>query len=232
MTSAPAIIFEDFISLFFPRYCSGCEQGLAKGEDLICTRCMLEMPRSNYHLILENPFYNKLRGRLPVRFVMSLFHFVKAGSVQGVLHALKYRDQPEIGRMLGKVYGNDLLIAGYSDKFDCIIPVPLHPYKKKRRGYNQSEEFGLGMSEVLNIPCEERFLKRMKITETQTKKSRANRWENVKDVFEAGEAGVEGQKILLIDDVVTTGATLEAAGRALLDAGAAELSLACIAATQ
>jgi predicted amidophosphoribosyltransferase len=170
--STPAIILDDFVSLFFPRYCRGCEQGLAKGEDLICTRCMMEMPRSNYHLLTENPFYNKLKGRLPVRFVMSLFHFVKAGSVQSVLHALKYSDQPEIGRLLGNVYGHDLINSGYRGKFDCIVPVPLHPLKKRRRGYNQSEEFGIGMSQVMEIPCSEGYMRRTTMTDTQTRKSR------------------------------------------------------------
>jgi ComF family protein len=194
---------------------------------------MLEMPRSNYHLFPQNPFYNKLKGRLQVRFVMSLFRFVKAGSVQRVLHALKYKDQPEIGRMLGKVYGADLLSGGFRDEFDTIVPVPLHPYKKKRRGYNQSEEFGIGIAELLNIPCSEEFLQRLEVTDTQTKKSRIKRWENVRDVFGVVNPElVANKRILLIDDVVTTGATLEAAGRTLLNAGASELSIACIAATQ
>lgn len=233
MNSTAGVILEDFISLFFPRYCTGCEEALVKGEELVCTRCMLEMPRSNYHLEVENPFYQKLRGRLPIRYVMSLFRFVKTGKVQNILHALKYKDQPELGRMLGKVYGNDLLRAGYHDKFDLIIPVPLHPVKKRRRGYNQSEEFGQGIAELMNIECSDAILKRVAMTETQTRKSRLKRWENVKDVFAIEDPEkVNKKRVLLIDDVVTTGATLEAAGSVLLNGGCGELSIACIAATQ
>lgn len=194
---------------------------------------MLEMPRSNYHLELENPFYNKLKGRLPVRFVMSLFRFVKAGRVQQILHALKYRDQPELGRLLGRIYGNELLTSGYRDQFDMIVPVPLHPYKKRRRGYNQSEEFGSGIAELLQLECTEAYLKRLEMTESQTRKTRIKRWENVKDVFAVTDnKHLEGKRVLLIDDVVTTGATLEAAGAVLLQAGCRDLSIACIAATQ
>ncbi len=191
------------------------------------------MPRSNYHLETDNPFQKKLSGRIPVKFVMSFFKFVKAGNVQHVLHALKYKNQPELGRMLGRVYGNELLNSGYQDQFDLIIPVPLHPLKKRRRGYNQSEEFGLGLAEPLNIACTEEYLKRISLTGTQTKRTKLKRWENVKSVFEAvSPESLYDKRILLVDDVVTTGATLEAAGQTLLDAGCKELSIACIAATQ
>jgi ComF family protein len=233
VNSAAATILDDFISLFFPKYCVGCEESLVKGEELICTRCILEMPRSNYHLEPENAFYNKLKGRLPIKYVMSLFKFVKAGRVQHVLHALKYKNKPELGRLLGKIYGDELAKTGYSGQFEMIIPVPLHPQKKKRRGYNQSEEFALGIGESLQIECTEAFLKRLKMTETQTKRTRLKRWENVKEVFEVlSPDKINGRKIMLVDDVVTTGATLEAAGRVLVDAGCSELSIVCIAATQ
>jgi len=233
VNSSAAVIFDDFVSLFFPKYCAGCEESLVKGEQLICSRCLLEMPRSNYHLDIENPFYQKLQGRLPIRFVMSLYKFVKAGRVQQVLHALKYKDQPEIGRMLGNIYGQDLVNAGYSNEFDLIVPVPLHPRKKSRRGYNQSAEFGMGLAELLNIECSELFLQRSRMTDTQTRKTRLKRWENVSEVFEVlFPEQITGRRIMLVDDVMTTGATLEAAGRTLVDAGCQELSIVCIAATQ
>lgn len=233
MNSTATEILEDFISLFFPRYCAGCEEALVKGEELICSKCILEMPRSNYHLEIDNPFQTKLKGRIPVKFVMSFFKFVKAGRVQHILHALKYKSKPELGRMLGRIYGHELSESGYREQFDIIIPIPLHASKKRRRGYNQSEEFALGLSEALNILCTEEILKRISITETQTKRTRLKRWENVKEVFSVVDAGeIKGKRILLVDDVVTTGATLEAAGKMLIDAGCSELSIACIAATQ
>jgi ComF family protein len=125
------------------------------------------------------------------------------------------------------------MTENYKDQFDFIIPVPLHPSKRRKRGYNQSEEFGKGLSEILNIPCTEKFLKRIKSTTTQTKKSKLNRWENVNEVFEVRDSEeLQGKRVLLVDDVVTTGATLEACGEKLLRAGCGEISIACIAATQ
>jgi ComF family protein len=226
-------VLSDFASLFFPKYCRGCQEALVKGEELICTNCLLELPRSRYHLEQENPFYNRLRGRIPVSNVMTLFKFVKSSRVQHLLHALKYKNQPELGNALGRMYGHDLLEAGYKEKFDLIIPVPLHPSKKRRRGYNQSEEFGKGLSAILEIPCSDDYIKRLVKTETQTKKTRLNRWQNVSEVFLVTKPEkIQGHRVLLVDDVVTTGATLEACGKMLLDAGCKELSIACIASTQ
>lgn len=226
-------IVSDFVCLFFPNCCRGCEESLVKGERIICTRCMLDLPKSNYHLERENPFYLKFSARIPVKFVMTLFKFVKRGKVQHLLHALKYKNQPEIGVELGRVYGADLSAEKYKDQFDVIIPVPLHPTRRRKRGYNQSEEFGKGLGEVLEIPCTEKYLKRVKATTTQTKKTKLSRWENVSEVFEVYEREeLQGKRVLLVDDVVTTGATLEACGQKLLKAGCGEVSIACIAATQ
>lgn len=221
------------MSLFFPRYCRGCHNSLVKGEDLICTDCILEMPRSHYHLEQENPFYQKFRGRLPVKHVMTLFKFVKESRVQQLLHALKYKHQPELGEMLGRVYGKDLVEANYKKSFDLIIPVPLHISRRRIRGYNQSEEFGKGLSQMLEIPCDDSYMMRRAKTETQTLKSKLSRWENVSTIFHVIDPlPIEEKRVLLVDDVVTTGATLEACGQALLHAGCRELSIACIAATQ
>lgn len=234
MSNSPSNgILEDFISLFYPRYCRGCYNSLVKGEDLICTECLLEMPKSYYHLHHDNPFYQKFRGRLPVKHVMTLFKFVKESRVQHVLHALKYKQQPEIGEMLGRIYGKDLLEADYSERFDLIVPVPLHTSRRKLRGYNQSEEFGKGLSQILEVPCDDTYMVRAAKTETQTHKSKLSRWENVNRIFEViNAASIAEKRVLLVDDVVTTGATLEACGDALLRAGCRELSIACIAATQ
>jgi ComF family protein len=191
------------------------------------------MPKSYYHLFQDNPFYRKFKGRLPVRHVMTLYKFAKQSRVQQVLHALKYKQQPELGEMLGRVYGHDLLLAHFKNAFDLIVPVPLHASRRKIRGYNQSEEFGKGLSQMLGVPCDDSCMKREAKTETQTHKSKLSRWENVNHIFQVVNATpISSRKILLVDDVVTTGATLEACGQALLDAGCGELSIACIAATQ
>lgn len=234
MSNSPSNgILEDFISLFYPRYCRGCHNSLVKGEDLICTQCLLEMPKSYYHLHPDNPFFQKFRGRLPLKHVMTLFKFTKESRVQHVLHALKYKQQPEIGEMLGRIYGKDLLEANYSRTFDLIVPVPLHVSRRKLRGYNQSEEFGKGLSQILDVPCNDTYMVRAAKTETQTHKTKLSRWENVNRIFEVINPGsIAGKRVLLVDDVVTTGATLEACGEALLGAGCRQLSIACIAATQ
>jgi ComF family protein len=221
------------VSLFFPRYCRSCYNSLVKGEDLICTNCILEMPKSHYHLEQENPFYQKFRGRLPVKHVMTLFKFVKESHVQQLLHALKYKHQPELGEMLGRVYGQDLVEANYKNSFDLIIPVPLHISRRRIRGYNQSEEFGKGLSQMLEVPCDDSYMMRAAKTETQTHKTKLSRWENVNNIFQVVKRQpIVEKRVLLVDDVVTTGATLEACGQALVQAGCKELSIACIAATQ
>jgi ComF family protein len=194
---------------------------------------MLEMPRSDYHIDRENPFYQKFKGRIPLKYVMTLFKFVKGGRVQHVLHALKYKNLPELGNTLGRIYGYDLVQANYKHEFDLIIPVPLHISRKRKRGYNQSEEFGKGLSEMLEIPCSDEFVKRVIKTKTQTRKSRLNRWENVSEVFNVIKPeAIKDKRILLVDDVVTTGATLEACGQVLVGAGCKDLSIACIASAQ
>lgn len=191
------------------------------------------MPKSYYHLQNDNPFYQKFRGRLPVQRVMTLFKFVKESRVQQILHALKYKQQPEIGEILGRVYGQDLLEADFRKSFDLIIPVPLHSSRRKLRGYNQSEEFGKGLSMMLDVPCDDTYMAREAKTETQTHKSKLSRWENVNRIFQVvNPQPIAEKRVLLVDDVVTTGATLEACGQALLDAGCRELSIACIASTQ
>lgn len=191
------------------------------------------MPKSHYHLQLDNPFFQKFRGRLVVKHVMTLYKFVKESRVQNVLHALKYKQQPELGEMLGRVYGQDLIDAKFTDSFDLIVPVPLHPSRRRIRGYNQSEEFGKGLSQMLNAPCDDSYMTRSAKTESQTHKTKLSRWENVNRIFQVVNPKlVTDKRVLLVDDVVTTGATLEACGQALLDAGCSELSIACIAATQ
>ncbi|WP_342664323.1 ComF family protein [Algoriphagus terrigena] len=161
---------------------------------------------------------------------MAFLRFSKKGNSQKLLHQLKYRNKPEIGEEMGRLYGLSLALQGYQDEWDVIVPVPLHPMKQKRRGYNQSEVFGKGLSKALNIKLEN-LLERKKFTETQTKKSRIQRLDNVDEVFDlrAGE-NIEGLRILLVDDVITTGATLCACANVLLGYGAKHVDLATIAA--
>lgn len=223
-------ILQDFVSFFFPRYCPACEEALMKGEEIICTRCLLAIPKTEYHHLPYNALHQKLEGRLRIKYAFPFLKFKKRGRVQQVLHALKYKNHPEVGIALGKIYGRQLCDAGYQDAFDLIIPVPLHISRRRKRGYNQSAEFGRGLSEALNKPCSDTVMQRLVKTETQTRKSKVSRWENVKDIFHvAYPEAVVNKRILLVDDVITTGATIEACGERLLQAGCREVSVAAIA---
>ena len=223
-------IFNDFISLFYPDYCIACSNSLIKGEQLVCTKCIMEMPQTHFHLERNNPLRSRLSHRFPVDQGLAFLKFSKSGKVQHLLHSLKYKNQPEIGQALGRVYGNRIKSSVMESPFDVIVPVPLHKSKLRRRGYNQSTKFAEGLSESLNIPVVEDFLVRRTETQTQTRKSKLKRWENVSDVFEVqNPTQLTGKHILITDDVITTGATIEACGVALLNRLDCKISVACIA---
>jgi ComF family protein len=226
-------LWRDFVSLFFPNYCLGCKNTLVKGEEILCTHCILELPKTDYHTFVDNPIRLRLEGRIHVTYAFAFLRFRKTGLVQHLLHQLKYNNHPEVGIRLGRVYGKDLFDAGYDKNFDLIIPVPLHQSRLRKRGYNQSAKIAEGLSISLNIAWDENCVKRIIKTTTQTRKSKIERWENVKDGFMIIQPEkIRGKRILLVDDVITTGATLEACGRHLLEHGCTELSFACLAEAQ
>jgi ComF family protein len=220
--------FGDFVALFYPHYCLGCGSGLAKGEETLCTQCRVELPRTHYHLHTDNPVMKRLQGRLPLTHAYAFLHFRKFGIVQRLMHELKYHHHPEIALTLGRVFGHELHAS--AKRYEAIVPVPLHITKKRRRGFNQSEEFARGLSETMQCPMLPNAVVRTYQTETQTRKSRLLRWYNVATAFRVTDANALTNKhVLLVDDVITTGATVEACGRALLQAGCASLSIAGIA---
>jgi ComF family protein len=226
-------IGKDFIGLFFPNYCFGCNRSLVKGEDTLCTICLIDLPKTNYHLVIDNPIKSRLTGRLPIEHAIAYLKFRKSGIVQHLLHELKYNNHPEIGFKLGSTYGKELAQAGFQNEFDVIIPIPLHPTRLRKRGYNQSAKFAEGLSHSLGIPWAESISIRKTTTSTQTKKSKQERWENVEGAFGIQSAEkIVGQRILLVDDVVTTGATLEACGQHLIKNQCRSLSIACLAEAQ
>ncbi len=181
----------------------------------------------------DNPIKTKLIGRLSLKYAWAFLKFRKTGIVQHLLHQLKYNNQPEVAIKIGRIYGQELVQSGFQNEFDVIVPVPLHGSRQKKRGYNQSSKFAQGLSEALTIPWDESISIRTTTTTTQTKKSKQARWENVKSVFDIRESeNIRGQRILLVDDVITTGATMEACGQHLLDHYCKELSIACIAEAQ
>jgi ComF family protein len=225
--------FDDFVALVYPHYCVSCQGPLVKGEDILCSFCICDLPRTNMHLDPSNALIDKFRGRIPVSAAAAFLKFRKRGNVQQILHALKYRNRPEIGHRLGFVYGHELRQAGFTGAFDLIVSVPLHPSRLRRRGYNQADEWAKGISDSSRIPFRADILNRIRNTETQTERTKLNRWENVREVFSVrNQESILGKRILLVDDVITTGATIEACGHVLLRAGCDSLGVACMAIAQ
>ena len=207
----------DLISLFFPRLCCACGFTLLKEERLLCTHCRFQLPRTGYYNIPDNPVAKLFWGRIPLEHAGAYLFFKKGGRVQTLLHNLKYKGMKEAGTLLGELYGKDLLHSKYITAVDIVVPVPLHPDKFKKRGYNQSATFAKGLSLSLGAEFDEANLYRSRATATQTKKSRYERWLNVEEIFSVSNPlFFEGKHVLLADDVITTGATIEACASALL----------------
>lgn len=220
----------DFINLCYPKLCAACHNTLVKHEDDICTACIIHLPKTNYHLDIENPLNKIFWGRVPIEMVAAYYFFNKGNKVQKLLHELKYKSNKNVGEKIGVLYGYELLNAPIFNTIDYIMPVPLHPKKLKKRGYNQSEWFANGLSQSMNIPVSTNILYRNTDSATQTKKSRFNRWENVAEIFGVKTPELLSNKhILLVDDVITTGATIEACAKILKEhrAKVSVVSIAC-----
>lgn len=220
----------DIIELLFPNLCNGCGLGLYTGEKAICSHCLYDLPYTDFHLFADNRVAKQLWLRLPFEAAMAMLYFKKGTKIQNLIHNLKYNGKTEVGHKLGYLLGQQLLLSQQYKAIDYIIPVPLHVKKERERGYNQSVCIAEGLSEVIQAPVKKNLLIRKKITETQTRKSRFIRYENMVDVFELfGIDQLKNKHILLIDDVITTGATIEACGNALLKSGIRKLSIASVA---
>ena len=199
------------IGLFYPSVCAACGNALFRWENLVCTRCRSQLPKTGYELNEDNPLARLFYGKVRLKAVTACFFFSKEGKVQHLIHELKYKGNKEAGVFLGQELGKTLKEAPLFQGVDYLIPVPLHPKKEKQRGYNQSLMIAQGISEVTDIQIGDGFLVRSVNTATQTHKNKEERWQNVKDIFELRHPErLEGKYVLLIDDVLTTGATLEA----------------------
>lgn len=225
--------FSAFTSLLFPQNCLACEGTIEQGENDICSICRINLPRTGFHLDTQNTVAQKFWGRTQIKYAMAYLFFKKEGHVQKLLHQLKYNNEPQIGEILGNWYAQELQENDFYKNFDILIPVPMHPKKQKKRGYNQSAYFGKGIAQVWQIPHLENGITKTKNTISQTKKSREERYNNMKDGFEISDKeAIKDKNILLLDDVITTGATLEACANLLLENGAKTVSIATIASTQ
>ena len=223
-------LINDFLSLIYPRYCEACGSNLYKHEDLICNQCIITLPHSNYHLLSVNEINLLFAGRVPLVHALCIFNFEKSGRVQKLIHALKYQNQMGLGIWLGNYYSNLLKANSILDDVDLLIPIPLHKNKLKQRGYNQSECFAKGLSEVFERPMLNNCILRFSETSTQTKKKKFERWQNVEGVFKINNPSIlENKHVLLVDDVITTGATIDATWQAIKDIEGIKISVISIA---
>lgn len=204
-------IIHSIIGLFYPSVCAACGTSLYPWEKQVCLRCRSLLPQTGYALNEDNPLARIFYGRVRLKAVTACYFFSKEGKVQQLIHELKYKGNADAGVFLGQELGKTLKDAPLFQGIDYLIPVPLHPKREKERGYNQSLMIAQGIYEVTGIPIGKVFLFRSVNTATQTHKSKEDRWLNVKDIFELRHPErLEGKYVLLIDDVLTTGATLEA----------------------
>lgn len=222
-----------FFQLLFPASCIGCGRHLVEGEAHLCTYCINDMPKTHFHHDKHSPLERKFYGKgVPVEAVWAYYYFYKGGKARKLVHQLKYEGKKDIGYAIGRWYGYELRQDVEGLPCDCIVPVPLHRQKLARRGFNQSKVFAEGLSAELSLPVEELLEKKLNI-QTQTAKTRLERWLNSRNAYTIKSGiNVKGKRVLLVDDILTTGATLETCAGVLLQHGAKSIHIAVIAAGQ
>ena len=221
-------IKDSFVHLLFPHVCSGCGSDILNKESMLCMRCIDTMPETNFEIHADNPVEKKFWGRLPFQQATAQYYFTRESLMQHLMHQFKYKKNKELGFQLGKLMGESLKNSG---RFivEALIPLPLFPAKEKRRGYNQAAVLCEGIAESLQVPVLKDVIIRPQHTDTQTKKGRIERWQNMEGKFVLTNPGaIANKRILLVDDVVTTGATLEACGLELLEGKNVKLSIAAL----
>ena len=222
---------DSLLHFLFPHTCCGCGTDILGEDSSLCLHCLHALPETCFEWHPSNPMEKMFWGRLPFQSASATYYFTKESLVQHLMHQLKYKGNKELGIQLGKLMGEALKKSGRFDA-DALIPLPLFPKKEKRRGYNQASILCEGISSVMQIPLWDRVVQRPEHTETQTKKGRVERWKNMEGKFLVNDPSLLAhKKIILVDDVVTTGATLESCGAELLKIQGVQLHIAslCIA---
>ena len=223
-------VADDFISLLFPRVCQGCGDILVRNEEIVCLGCLSDMAYTNYHLEPANALEKELWGRCYVERAAAMCYYRRGSRIQKMIHRLKYYGVRNIGNYLGRMYGRKLAESSFIQGVDLVIPVPLHPSRIRKRGFNQSEIIARGLAEELNLPLETGILKRIAKSATQTRKSRVERWENVEGIFSVSIPDLlKGKHILLVDDVITTGSTVESCVNSMKDIEELKISVVALA---
>ncbi len=226
------LILSGFFHLFYPRTCTVCGNELVTGENAICLDCLYQIPLTRFWNDINNPVAQVFWGRVNIENACAYFFFAKGSKYRPLLHKLKYQGNKEIGHELGLQFGHVLRQSVHYNDVNYIIPVPLHPKKLRIRGFNQAEVIGQGLATSLGAELTTKHLIRVEFTETQTRKSRAERVKNVAEAFKVvNPEEIENKHLLLVDDVVTTGATLEACASKLLEVSGCRVSIAALATT-
>ena len=227
-------LFADFIELVFPSACLGCGQIITSGEVVLCTDCRFTLPETGHHRSGQQDLSNKFAGKIPVTVAYSYLHFTKGGTVQRLIHRIKYNGRKEAGREVARWYGHLLTAENQIiSKADMLVGVPLHKSRLRQRGYNQADWIAEGLANGLALPHRTDVLIRVKFAGSQTRRNRLERWQNVRTVFAVAKPDdVKDKHIVIVDDVMTTGATVEACAVELLKAGCREVSVLTLAATR
>jgi ComF family protein len=224
-------LLKDFLRLLFPVCCEVCGTNLVNGEKVLCLRCLRQIPRTYHWQEQNNSAEQIFCGRVPVERACAFFYFSKGSRYRQLLHKLKYKYLPQIGVVLGREFGKELLRASFFCDDSILVPVPLHPKRYRKRGYNQSERIASGISQIAGIPVVANAVIRQRYNETQTQKNRTERFQNVQDIFGAGKEieQLRGKHVIVVDDVLTTGATIESLITAILRNVECRISVAVIA---
>lgn len=223
-----SILIHDLLNIVYPKHCPACGNVLVHQEDNLCIKCLYQMPKTRYHDDPLNPVCQIFWGRVPIQHATSLFFYSKDSHYQKVINHLKYKGKKEIGFELGKILGHILKETKYSE-IDVIIPVPLHQKKQLKRGYNQSEWIAKGIAEAMNKPYVLNAVIRKVENETQTNRTRFQRWKNVENIFQVININtLIGKHVLLVDDIITTGATLEALAQKIHQLDRCKISIATL----
>ena len=223
-------IYKDILSILFPKYCLGCSQIMGSQEDFLCSTCRHELRETLFHTQEDNPMKEKFWGRIPVNKAAALLYYEKGSIIQRLIHALKYQGKENIGKWLGEWYAYQLATSGYFQGVEMVIPVPLHPKKQRKRGYNQVTLFGKTIAQALQVPYSEKILLKQTYNSAQAKKHWLERQKGTSEEFVlVNSSAIKGKHILMVDDIITTGATLARCASLLIEKAEATVSFACMA---
>jgi ComF family protein len=223
-------LFRAFMALFYPKLCVICGKPLIADENYFCLECFLKLPKTNYHLNSDNQANDRFAGKISLVKAASYLYYNKGGIAQKLIAEIKYKDNRNLGEWMGVLLANEWFSSGFFRGIDYLVPVPLHPSKERKRGFNQAEMIALGIASVTGIPIDTKNVFRKKANTTQTKKGLFERWKNTKDLFEVKNLEVfKNKQVLIVDDVLTTGSTLEAVAQSILKAEGVKISFLCLA---